>query len=53
VIISKVDFKAQAKEDVSSDLGAVDKTASLNFYLLLLIGVLIIILAILLLTGVI
>jgi len=52
-ITSKVDFKAQAKEDVSSNLGAVDKTASQNFYLLLLIGVLIIVLAILLLTGVI
>ncbi len=52
VIISKVDFKAQAKEDVSSNLGAVDKTASRNFYVLLLIGVLIIVLAILLLTGV-
>lgn len=52
-IMSKVDFKAQTKEDVSSNLGAVDKTASRNFYLLLLIGVLIIILAILLLTGVI
>ena len=53
MIISKVDFKAQAKEDVSSSLGTVDKTASLNFYVLLLIGVLIIVLAILLLTGVI
>lgn len=53
MIISKVDFKAQAKEDVSSNLGTVDKTASLNFYVLLLIGVLIIVLAILLLTGVI
>lgn len=52
-IMSKVDFKAQAKEDVSSNLGAVDKTASRNFYLLLLIGVTIIVLAILLLTGVI
>jgi len=53
MILSKVDFKAQAKEDVSSNLGTVDKTASLNFYVLLLIGVLIIVLAILLLTGVI
>ena len=53
MIISKVDFKAQAKEDVSSNLGTVDKTASLNFFVLLLIGVLIIVLAILLLTGVI
>ena len=53
MIISKVDFKAQAKEDVSSNLGTVDKTASLNFYVLLLIGVLIIVLAIMLLTGVI
>jgi len=53
MIISKVDFKAQAKEDVSSNLGTVDKTASLNFYVLVLIGVLIIVLAILLLTGVI
>ena len=53
MIISKVDFKAQAKEDVSSNLGTVDKTASLNFYVLLLIGLLIIVLAILLLTGVI
>ena len=53
MVISKVDFKAQAKEDVSSNLGTVDKTASLNFYVLLLIGVLIIVLAILLLTGVI
>jgi chromosome segregation ATPase len=53
MILSKVDFKAQAKEDVSSNLGNVDKTASLNFYVLLLIGVLIIVLAILLLTGVI
>ncbi len=53
MILSTVDFKAQAKEDVSSNLGTVDKTASLNFYILLLIGVLIIVLAILLLTGVI
>jgi chromosome segregation ATPase len=53
MILSKVDFKAQAKEDISSNLGTVDKTASLNFYVLLLIGVLIIVLAILLLTGVI
>jgi len=53
MIISKVDFKTQAKDDVSSNLGSVDKTASLNFYVLLLIGVLIIVLAILLLTGVI
>jgi Chromosome segregation ATPases len=53
MILSKVDFKSQAKEDVSSNLGTVDKTASLNFYVLLLIGVLIIVLAILLLTGVI
>ncbi len=53
MIISKVEFKSQAKEDVSSNLGGVDKTASLNFYVLLLIGVLIIVLAILLLTGVI
>jgi len=53
MILSKVDFKAQAKQDVSSNLGTVDKTASLNFYVLLLIGVLIIVLAILLLTGVI
>ena len=53
MILSKVDFKAQAKEDVSSNLGTVDKTASLNFYVLLLIGLLIIVLAILLLTGVI
>ncbi len=53
MILSKVDFKAQAKEEVSSNLGTVDKTASLNFYVLLLIGVLIIVLAILLLTGVI
>jgi chromosome segregation ATPase len=53
MIISKVDFKTQAKDDVSSNLGSVDKTASHNFYVLLLIGVLIIVLAILLLTGVI
>lgn len=53
MILSKVDFKAQAKEDVSSNLGTVDKTASLNFFVLLLIGVLIAVLAILLLTGVI
>ena len=53
MIMSKVDFKAQAKEDVVTNLGTVDKTASLNFYVLLLIGVLIIVLAILLLTGVI
>lgn len=53
MILSKVDFKAEAKNDVSSNLGAVDKTASRNFYGLLLIGVLIIVLAILLLTGVI
>jgi chromosome segregation ATPase len=53
MILSKVDFKAEAKNDVSSNLGAVDKTASCNFYGLLLIGVLIIVLAILLLTGVI
>ena len=53
MILSKVDFKAEAKNDVSSNLGAVDKTASPNFYGLLLIGVLIIVLAILLLTGVI
>ena len=53
MILSKVDFKAEAKNDVSSSLGAVDKTASRNFYVLLLFGVLIIVLAILLLTGVI
>ncbi len=53
MIISKLDFKAEAKGDVASSLGAVNKTASLNFYVLLLIGVLIIVLAILLLTGVI
>jgi len=53
MVISKVDFKEQARQDVSSNLGTVDKTASLNFYILLLIGVLIIALAILLLTGVI
>lgn len=53
MILSKLDFKAEAKGDVASNLGAVDKTASLNFYVLLLIGVLIIVLAILLLTGVI
>ncbi len=53
MIISKVDFKAEAKNDITSNLGTVDKTASLNFYVLLLIGILIIVLAILLLTGVI
>ena len=53
MVISKVDFKTQAKDDVASNLDTVDKTASLNFYVLLLIGVLIIVLAILLLTGVI
>lgn len=53
IIIGKVDFKLQAKEDVSSNLGTVDKTASLNFFVLLLIGVLIITLTILLFTGVI
>jgi len=53
MILSKVDFKAEAKNDVSSNLGAVDKTASRNFYGLLLIGLLIIVLASLLLTGVI
>ena len=52
MVISKVDFKAQAKEGVLSDLGTVDKAASINFYILLAVGAVVVILAILLLTGV-
>lgn len=52
MVISKVDFKAQAKEGVLSDLDTVDKAASINFYILLAVGAVVVILAILLLTGV-
>jgi hypothetical protein len=37
---------------VLSDLGTVDKAASINFYILLAVGAVVVILAILLLTGV-
>lgn len=53
MLISKVDYKSQAKDEVAGSLNEVDKTASLNFFILLVIGVLILVLAILLLTGVI
>ena len=53
VISGKVDYKQQARDDVSTNLGEVDKTASLSFYVFVLVGVLILVLAILLLTGVI
>ncbi len=53
MLISKVDYKSQAKDEVTGSLNEVDKTASLNFFILLVIGVLILVLAILLLTGVI
>ncbi len=53
MVAGKIEYKTEKRGDITSSLEEVDKTASLSFYGLILVGVLVIALAVLLLTGVI
>lgn len=53
MITGKVSYKTQTRGDITNNLGEVDKAAATYFFGLVLLGVIVLILALLLLTGVI